>query len=105
MPNFMKSQLTQVAVFLAVSTLASCSFFDPWSGCPEEQQCLAGDIVTREAKSCCGEDQVCYSDKAMYGGTCISKREAAERAARRKKAPRKEIRDTGIKPVVAPDQP
>ena len=88
MPDLTNFHPVQMAMFLAVSMMAaSCSFFDPWSGCPEEKQCLSGDIVTRDAKSCCGDDQVCFIDDPMEGGTCISKEEAAERDAKRKQAP------------------
>ena len=76
-------RLICISVLLLISTvmIPSCSliesYLDPWSGCPEDRQCLSGDIETREAKSCCDVDQICYSTEPTEGGTCMSKTEAA----------------------------
>ena len=81
-----RSPCTQLAIVLAIGALAaSCSWVDPWWGCPEDRQCLSGDILTNEAKSCCGEEQVCYNDAPREGGSGISEEKAARRDARRRK--------------------
>ena len=71
-----------ITVLLTACTQAA-TVIDPWAGCPEEKQCLSGDIVSQEAKSCCGDAQVCFVDNPKYGGSCISEEDAeARRAAR-----------------------
>ena len=46
---------------------------DPWEGCPEVRQCLAGDIASNEFKSCCDEDEVCESlPNPEEGGVCVA---------------------------------
>ena len=62
--------------FLACSTGIAPQ--DPWKDCPEEKQCLSGDTVSNEAKSCCATDQVCYVKEIIEGGSCIPKEEAAK---------------------------
>ena len=46
---------------------------DPWIDCPEAQQCLSGDIVSNEAKSCCASDEVCVAGAPKEGGECKPK--------------------------------
>ena len=46
---------------------------DPWMDCPEAQQCLSGDIVSNEAKSCCASDEVCVARAPKEGGECKPK--------------------------------
>lgn len=46
---------------------------DPWTDCPEAQQCLSGDIVSNEAKSCCASDEVCVAAAPKEGGQCKPK--------------------------------
>lgn len=78
------------AAFVIATATSSCFIFeavtDPWLDCPEEQQCLSGDIVSNEAKSCCAATEVCFVSRPMEGGSCLDAAEAHRRIEARKAA-------------------
>ena len=51
--------------------LGACSVGDPWQGCPENRQCLSGDVVEDSAKFCCGSGETCVSEDTD-GGVCVA---------------------------------
>ena len=55
--------------FLILACLSEMVSPDPWKDCPEERQCLSGDIVINEAKTCCRIGTLCASRSAMEGGS------------------------------------
>ena len=84
---------------LPLVLVSACSIFqrfsDPWASCPEERQCLSGDIVSNDAKACCADGEVCYVSDPMEGGTCLAAEEAeARRAERQRSQPPQPLQDT-----------
>jgi len=65
---------TQMSLFLFLFACES----DPWADCPEELQCLSGDIEINSAKECCAEGEVCHVSDPMEGGTCMNPEDIEE---------------------------